>query len=133
MQTVDVESALKIAPMSFDWSGVAYLDSSALKRTHFVLGMINGKSDCKVFLLPVFRNERMLPCMYTVTGESLFLILDSSPNLDIKNLDGAANAIATKTKSCETENPRSTRIGYTLYMFLNLSKTLFLLLPSHSC
>lgn len=48
MQTVDVESALEIAPMSFDWSGVAYLDSSALEGTHSVLGMINGKSDYKV-------------------------------------------------------------------------------------
>jgi hypothetical protein len=34
--------------MSFDWSGTAYLDCSALEGMHFVLGVINVKSDYKV-------------------------------------------------------------------------------------
>ena len=45
---MDVESALEITAMSSGWSGTAYLDYSALEGIHFVLGVINVKSDYKV-------------------------------------------------------------------------------------
>lgn len=45
---------------------------SILKRTHFVLGMKNVKSDFKVFLLPVLQNERMLSHMKNAIEDSSF-------------------------------------------------------------
>lgn len=45
---MDVESALEITSTSFDWSGMAYLDCSALEGMDFVVGVINVKSDYKV-------------------------------------------------------------------------------------
>lgn len=45
---MDVESALEITAMSFGGSGMAYLDYSTLEGMHFVLGVINVKSDYRV-------------------------------------------------------------------------------------